>query len=190
MLLPGKQASFVQLQKKKNQTKPDLLNCPPRQAVQTSDRQQGPGFPLLSLLCLTNCSPEPALRRASNQQEVWEGREEDVQHPWLPEQSPADASRVVATAGMCSRAGERAAMTGLNLETHKKPWKASGITAGFAPRHKQVAVIESPFVTRARALRSPGRQESRTLLRSLFKNKHKTFNATIATCTMNVSPWK
>lgn len=53
--------------------------------------------------------------------------------------------------------------------------------------------MESPFVTRARALQSPGRQESRTLLWGLFKNKHKTFNATIASCMMNasgVSPWK
>lgn len=38
-------------------------------------------------------------------------------------------------------------MTSLNSENHKKPWKAFGIKASFIPRHKQVAVMESPFVT-------------------------------------------
>lgn len=38
-----------------------------------------------------------------------------------------------------------------------------------------------------RALQLPGRQWSRTVLQSLFKNKHKIFNATIASCTMKAS---
>ena len=49
------------------------------------------------------------------------------------------------------------------------------------------------MLPRARALQAPGRQWSRTLLLSLFKNKHEIFNATTAPCMMNasgVSPWK
>lgn len=75
-----------------------------------------------------------------------EGREEDVRHMQLPEQRPADATGGVGAAGMCSQAGERAVMTGLHSENHKKPGKAFGIKASFIPRHKQVAVTESPFV--------------------------------------------
>lgn len=64
----------------------------------------------------------------------------------LPEQSPADATGGVGAAGTCSQAGERAAMTGVNSENHRKPWKTFGIKASFIPRHKQVAVMELPFV--------------------------------------------
>lgn len=91
---------------------------------------------------------------------------------------------------MLSQAGERAVMTGLSSENHKKKktWKVFGIKASFIPRHKQAAVMELPFVTEGqRTTPSPGRQQSRTLHWSLFKNKHKIFTATIASCIGNAS---
>lgn len=136
----------MQLQKEK--TKPNLLNSHPRQAVQTSDRQARSWLPA-SLLARASPIPHQSQCRcqASKQQEVKEGREEDVHHMRLPDRSPADAMGGVGAAGTRSQAGERAAMTGLSSENHKKPWKAFGIKASFIPRHKQVAVMESPFVT-------------------------------------------
>lgn len=111
-----------------------------------------------------------------------------MHHMQLPDRSPADASSAVGATGMHSQAGERAAMTGLISANQKNPWKVSGIKASFIPRHKQAAVMESPFVTEGQSTTaSPGRQQSRTLLQSLFKNKHKIFTATIASCMRNAS---
>lgn len=50
-------------------------------------------------------------------------------------------------------------MAGLNLENHKKPWKAFGIKASFVPRHKQVAVMESPFVNKGQSTTASEEQQ-------------------------------
>lgn len=44
-----------------------------------------------------------------------------MHHVQLPERSPADAAGALGAAGMCSQAGERAAVTGLSSANHKKP---------------------------------------------------------------------
>lgn len=149
---------FMQLQKIK--TKLNLLNTHPRQAAQTSDRQVRSRLPT-SLPAHALPTPRQSQRccQASRQQEVKEGREEDVHHVRLPDRSPADATCGVGAAGTRSQAGERAAMAGLNLENHKKPWKAFGIKASFIPRHKQVAVMESPFVTEGQSTTASWEQQ-------------------------------
>lgn len=111
-----------------------------------------------------------------------------MHHVQPPGQSPAGVTRAVGAAGMHCQAGERAARTGLSSANHKKTLEGFWNEGQLHSQAQTSGCYGVAFCYRGPEHHSlsweAAEQDSAP---SLFKNKHKVFTATIASCMRNAS---